>query len=146
VRTLRAFFISGVLVTWAATAGAQCAPPVTTLIAHRDFAGARRFLDRQQNVLAIASRPDSEPPYSFAGAFYRRQHRWADAISMYEKAARLLPAAALSSRAASIHYLLGDSKEKSGQPSRARAEYATALRYNPNHREAKKALEGLGEQ
>jgi tetratricopeptide (TPR) repeat protein len=92
--------------------------------------------------LAVAIRSDSEPPYSAAGAFYRRQERWTDAVSMYEKAARSLPNSAFSSKLANVHYLLGHSLEKSGNKTRARAEYATALRYKPNHADAKKALGG----
>jgi tetratricopeptide (TPR) repeat protein len=94
---------------------------------------------------AIAIRPDSEPPYTAAGAFYRRQERWTDAISMYEKAARALPGGAFSSKAASIHYLLGNSLEKAGNQARAQAEYSAALRYKPDHAEARKALGGRGQ-
>jgi tetratricopeptide (TPR) repeat protein len=99
-------------------------------------------LAEREYRLAISVRPDSEPPYSAAGAFYRRQERWTDAISMYEKASRALPSAAFSSKTANIHYLLGNSLEKAGNQARAHAEYAAALRYNPDHAEARKALGG----
>jgi tetratricopeptide (TPR) repeat protein len=99
-------------------------------------------LAEREYRLAISTRPDSEPPYTAAGAFYRRQERWTDAISMYEKAARAISNNALSSKAANIHYLLGNSLEKAGNQARARAEYAAALRYNPDHAEARKALGG----
>src|SRR5215211_7273591 len=92
--------------------------------------------------LAISIRSDSEPAYSAAGAFYRRQERWTDAVSMYEKASRALPNTAFSSKTATIHYLLGHSLEKAGNQTRAQAEYAAALRYKPDHAEARKALEG----
>ena len=99
-------------------------------------------LAEREYRLAMSIRPDSEPPYTSAGAFYRRQERWSDAVSMYEKASRAVPGTALSSKRASIHYLLGNSLEKAGDVPRARGEYAIALRYNPNHAEARKALEG----
>jgi tetratricopeptide (TPR) repeat protein len=109
------------------------------------------FIAEQENNLvlaereyrvAIATRPDSEPAYSVLGAFYRRQERWTDAIPMYEKASRTLPQTALSSKSATVHYLLGNSLEKAGDRNGARAEYTVALGYNPNHAEAKKALGG----
>lgn len=90
--------------------------------------------------LAISTRADSEPPYTAAAAFFRRHKRWADAIVMYEKALQVLPATTFSSKTANLHYLLGNSVEKSGNEARARAEYAAALKYNPDHAEAKKAL------
>jgi tetratricopeptide (TPR) repeat protein len=102
-------------------------------------------LAEREYRLATAIRPDSEPPYSAAGAFYRRQGRWTDAIAMYEKASRALPADAFSSKTANVHYLLGNSLEKAGNPARAQTEYAAALRYKPDHTEARKAFGGRGQ-
>ena len=59
---------------------------------------------------------------------------------MYEKASRVLPATAFSSKIANIHYLLGNSLEKTGNRVRARAEYSAALKIKPNHAETLKAL------
>lgn len=100
------------------------------------------LLAEKEYRFAISMRPDSEPPYSSAGSFFRRQERWTDAITMYEKASRTLPSDAFSSKRANIHFLLGNSLEKAGNQLRAQAEYAAALKYKPDHAEARKALGG----
>jgi tetratricopeptide (TPR) repeat protein len=109
------------------------------------------FIAEQEQNLAVAEReyrmatsirPDSEPAYSAAGAFFRRQERWTDAIAMYERAARALPSRTFSSKVASVHYLLGDSLDKAGLRARAQTAYAAALKARPDHAESRKAFGG----
>lgn len=99
-------------------------------------------LGEREYRMAISVSPDSEPPYTAAGAFYQRRERWAEAIAMYEKAGRVLPQGAFSSKKANIHYLLGNVLAKAGNQARARAEYVEALKHKPDHADAKKALGG----
>jgi len=77
----------------------------------KDVAGAERELDA-----VIAASPDSALGYNSLGNFYRRQKRYTDAVSVYEKLLRAKP------DAANAHLLIGWNLKLGGDNDRAERE------------------------
>jgi Tfp pilus assembly protein PilF len=103
----------------------------------------KRIADAERAyVAATIASPDSDAVFAAAGAFYRRQERWADAVAMHERQVRALRADALPSRVASAHYALGLALDKAGQRDAAQTSYRRALAADPDHVDAAKAVAG----
>ncbi len=87
-----------------------------------------------------AARAEALAPYD--GAILRaqireRQEQWADAAECYERALRLQPSNPW------LHAQVGAARLKAGERGRARAAFETVLALQPDHAEAKAALEAL---
>jgi tetratricopeptide (TPR) repeat protein len=77
----------------------------------KDLAGAERELEA-----VIAAAPDSALGYNSLGSFYRRQKRYTDAVTVYEKLLRVKP------DAANAHLLIGWNLKLGGDNDRAERE------------------------
>jgi tetratricopeptide (TPR) repeat protein len=83
----------------------------------KDVTGAEREL-----TAAVAASPDSAAPYSYLGAFYRRQKRWTDAVGVYESLLKRRP---------------------DNASARLNIAYQQALAFSPANGEAKRVLDAL---
>jgi tetratricopeptide (TPR) repeat protein len=77
----------------------------------KDVVGVERELEA-----AVTAAPDSAAPYNTLGAFYRRQKRYADAVSAYEKLLHVKP------DAINAHLLIGLNLKLAGENDRAERE------------------------
>jgi tetratricopeptide (TPR) repeat protein len=77
----------------------------------KDFPGVERELNS-----AVSAAPDSAVGHNTLGAFYRRQKRYADAVSVYEKLLRAKP------DATNAHLLIGWNLKLAGENDRAERE------------------------
>ena len=139
----------------------------------KDLAGAER-----EFTAALTAAPDSTFAYNGLAQFYRRQKKYADAITVYERLLKAKPDAlnahlnigfnvALSGQnldrgereikewiaeppkdapavnTSFAHYVLGMIYDRQAKKDAARAEYQSALSFNPKNTDAKKALDAL---
>lgn len=85
----------------------------------------------------IKSHPGEVKPYSLLATAYLSQHRWDQALTVYQQMAKVFP------DNASVPYLIGSTYAVEGDHTRARESFVKALEMAPNNRMALEALTEL---